>query len=566
MGKKINHNLLVFLYDVKDSVRSTHSATESQQQTFYNLLKGAAETSVKQAPDCSVIKSTGDGHYIVGAEPEKCLLLFLELNHVIREFLFQQKNIEIRCGASFGPISLNDNLSDLSGDTANIVARCCSAANPGELVITETLYSLIRNSSLLNHCNLTVGAISCTPKGCEDVRLFKITPNMKTGDTLPTENQNKQIAIGGCPDKPVSRKTGDTNRLKFAGYCFIGDRGSDGILYAWRFGNHGSYPVESATFNQRVRIDPSAQDRTTSAYTTSVTAGCILGAMQNACRFCHTGKLPFKGHLTPFEIALQNVFMVITDMTCENFEHVRTHAREFAYMGHGESGWSYPQLRQAILVTDIAMKTLRQTVTRHLISTCGVPEMLDCLRDDLKNKTFMSRVSVHFSLHSVSKRSMLMPVDFLYPHEQVIEKLSKIYDVTGEKPSIAIMMFDHYHPLPNKKKSNEYTLTQVEFQNILGRLDPKKHRLNLCVPNISSAVGTDRRISNNASVELLKTAKDSGFDAKLFESFGKAENAACGMLRGRIPEKKKDYDEGGVLIQNYNRAIEVLNDAFNHLP
>jgi len=553
--------MLVFLFDVKGSVSSTHTSTHGQQEAYYGLLKQVSECAVRSVGrSLQIVKSTGDGYYIVGPEPEACLQLFVELNHVARQFLFKDKAIEIRCGAHFGAITLvSEPPADLQGDGANVAARCCSNADAGELVVTSTLFDLIRNNSLLQLLHLDLEDVERPKaKGCEDVQMRRIKPTKEKvvvpNAVVPNVGEHSNPAETRLIDLGIPITATESNiRLRLGGYSLLGARGEQGILYAWSFGKTNGHPIESAAFNQRVAINPTESDKTTSSYTTSISAGCILQPSGLSCRFCHTGRLPFKGNMTPAEIALQNVFMVITDMTCTNFEAVRSHSREFAYMGHGEPGLAYLQVREAIRITDDSMAMLRQPIRRHLISTCGVPEMIDSLAKDIASKFFRSRVTLHFSMHAENGRKELMPIDSIYPYASVIRSLSAFYDATGEKPSVAVLLFDHFKPKGGRRT---FTMDERQFSGILNTLDPMKHRISLCVPNITNTIGKDQGVSAVTSKRFLAMASEKGFEAKEFASFGIRENAGCGMLHGRQPAKSASD-----LRHNVQRATAIIQQV-----
>ena len=103
-------------------------------------------------------------------------------------------------------------------------------------------------------------------------------------------------------------------RLHPVGFSHLGQVNADGIRYVWQLRDNAPY-IESAAFRARAKIPTSDADSHISAYTTSVSGGCALTAAKVPCRFCRTGNtLRFSGHLSAKEIALQNVFMVLSDM------------------------------------------------------------------------------------------------------------------------------------------------------------------------------------------------------------------------------------------------------------
>ena len=170
------------------------------------------------------------------------------------------------------------------------------------------------------------------------------------------------------------------------GHTLLGSRGMYGIRYYWKKGEDS---IESLAFNQRLcepigDVIKDQENQQISAYTVSVSFGCVLSAHLSQCRFCETGSRSFKGYLSAEEIAMQNIFMATYDSACPSYPEVRTHKREFSFMGQGEPGYNYPAVREAIRITDIAMNKLNQEVYRYNISTCGISDFLPMLIADIK--------------------------------------------------------------------------------------------------------------------------------------------------------------------------------------
>lgn len=320
-----------------------------------------------------------------------------------------------------------------------------------------------------------------------------------------------------------------TSNLRLIGYDSLGKDGADGIRYAWRHPSSSKY-VESAAFSQHSKI----ADDDVCGYTTSVSSGCILKSMDLACRFCRTGtQLPFGRRLTPLEIAKQNTFMVLTDIYCSEHTRLRKNQREFAYMGQGEPGFSYSEIREAIQLTNIAMDKLGQVVFRHIIATSGIPQMIDAYVGDLTNSFFSSRTTIHFSLHGTVNRGAIMPINEKFPYTESLTALSDISVITGEKPCIGILLLNNFFP-PNV--SQPYTMDFDSVKQMLSELNPELFRLSFCEFNGSTDLGTFEIYESELSEKILSYAQNRGFEAKLFSSFGKEEVTACGMLGGKEPE------------------------------
>lgn len=324
-------------------------------------------------------------------------------------------------------------------------------------------------------------------------------------------------------------------RLVPVGASQLGRKHSDGTRYVWQLGHNTPY-VESAAFTTRAKIPVTDQDNAISAYTTSVSSGCALTAARVPCRFCRTGNtIRFLGHLSSEEIALQNVFMVLSDIEKGRENPVSTNIREFAYMGQGEPGFSYPQLRQAIKITDKCMKILDQQIFRHIVATCGVVEMVDSLIQDIEEDFFDgTRITFHYSLHATIRRNDVMPINDIYRYEKIISRLPKIFNLTGEKPCVGVLLFKNY---TSKNQNVPYSTDIDEIDRIADLLDPTVCRLSLCEFNPSDSNGHNDVVTPEEADLLVKRLEEKGFQVKLFASFGRQENTACGLLGGKEPDE-----------------------------
>jgi adenine C2-methylase RlmN of 23S rRNA A2503 and tRNA A37 len=268
-------------------------------------------------------------------------------------------------------------------------------------------------------------------------------------------------------------------------------------------------------------------------YTTSVSSGCVLHALKQHCRFCRTGTLlSFSGFLTAYDIAKQNIFMVLSDIYCNDHHNLKNNAREFAYMGQGEPGYSYSQVRRAIKLTDIAMKSIGQKVYRHIIATSGITEMIEAYKCDIKYGFFESRITLHYSLHATESRAIIMPIENTYSYKSVLEAMNNVADLTGEKPCLGILLFNQF----KQKGANwSYTNDYNTIKKILEEIDSSKYRLSFCEYNDINDISFSELYEEEEGKKILELAKAMGFEAKLFSSFGKEEVTACGLLAGQVP-------------------------------
>lgn len=315
--------------------------------------------------------------------------------------------------------------------------------------------------------------------------------------------------------------------INIAGYDLLGG-GKDGVRFAWKSENSNQL-IESAAFVNKTKNELSD----ICGYTTSVSMGCILRQTQQQCRFCRTGNnLPFLGLLTDKEIAKQNIFMVLSDMYCDDHPALKWKKREFAYMGQGEPGFSYSQVRSAIEITNAVMRELGQTVYRHIFATSGVPMAIEQYISDLQD-FFTEKVTLHFSLHATKDRDLIMPINNAFPYQESIRLLNKVAEICSDKPCVGIMLFNEYSPCGINRS---YSNTKDVVLSLVNDLSPEKCRLSFCEFNASPELGTSKEYSPKEAIDLLQTVKELGFEAKLFSSFGRAEYAACGMLGGKSPE------------------------------
>lgn len=174
---------MVFLFDVKDSTRSVHDSNGVEQDIYYGIIEQTMNSIIASIGDKVLcIKSTGDGYYLYSEKSNDSLLLFMELNKAFGEIQHKNTKFQIRCGAGFGNITLKgDPPTDLQGDLANIVSRCCSNAKIGELVINDMLHNLISSSTYISHFNIETEYLEKSNcKGCENIKMWVIKKRAKT--------------------------------------------------------------------------------------------------------------------------------------------------------------------------------------------------------------------------------------------------------------------------------------------------------------------------------------------------------------------------------------------------
>lgn len=358
-------------------------------------------------------------------------------------------------------------------------------------------------------------------------------------------------------DEVIEKSSHD---FSIEGLFLLGGRGIDGVKYYWK---KGSDYVESLAFNRRLKdITDEPEDVKISAYTTSVSFGCLLSTNAMQCRFCETGARDFRGYLRAEDMALQNIFMAEYDSDCPSFPHVKLNKREFAYMGQGELGFNYPAVRRSIQLTDYAMQRIGQVVHRYILSTCGICDFIPSLINDISNNVFKNTVTLHFSLHAIGEdRDYLMPINRDYNYKDFLNQCHSLYKVTGEKIGVGILMFKNF--LPNESfrlSEKKYTLTQHKLDKILDQLDSEVFRIDLCDLNKTSVFEKKVSFRNEDAIKLLERTKERGFECKCFSSFGddEATRSGCGMLQSN---QDNVDDIGNTTISHFNSSLKLLKEA-----
>jgi len=356
----------------------------------------------------------------------------------------------------------------------------------------------------------------------------------------------------GEEDAKAKQKIAKTEfPFTLVGYSLLGGLGSDGIKYIWQKG--ANHHVESIAFNERLRLFPNETDKQTSAYTVSTSIGCHLSTFNSQCIFCQTGTVNYLP-LTADDIALQCIFMAEYDSDCPSYPNVRGHMREFAFMGQGEPGFNYPAVKRSIQMTDYAMQKIGQKVSRYIISTCGITDFMPSLIQDCRDKVFANRVTLHFSLNAIGDdRTNIMPINKTFDYRDFLGRCCQLYDVTGEKIGIGILLMVNYKTIDGKYIS----LDTAKLQTMLKELTPQVFKIDFCTVN-KTTLGDQHQLSNEDANKYLNIAREMGFESKIFASFGDSAEAGCGMLNSSTTNMEMP---GNKTIAHFNRAVELLEEA-----
>lgn len=223
--------------------------------------------------------------------------------------------------------------------------------------------------------------------------------------------------------------------------------------------------------------------------------GCRMG-----CRFCATGQMGFHGHLTAADVVNQV-------LSAPNFGSLTN----VVFMGMGEPLDNYKVVASVleIMTSDYGLAWSPKRIT---VSTVGPRVGLTRFLDE-------QRANLAVSLHSPfpEERAEIMPVEGIFPIEEVIETLGK-YDFSGQRRlSFEYIVFGEL----NDDLRHAKALVEL--------IRPLRSRVNL-IP-YHPIEGLPYHASDRTVIERFAEYLNAhGVIATIRRSRGQDIDAACGML------------------------------------
>jgi len=227
--------------------------------------------------------------------------------------------------------------------------------------------------------------------------------------------------------------------------------------------------------------------------------GCKMG-----CKFCASTGIPFSRSLEAGEIVEQI-------LAVQREENVRI--SNIVFMGIGEPLDNYDNVMQAIKILN-NQKGINMGARHISISTSGlVPKIYE-----LADKNIQCTLSI--SLHSSTdeKRSEMMPVNKMYPIEELITACKEYIKIT------------------NKRISFEYALAKDNNDNLgdakelVKLLKGMLCHVNL-IPINKIENGKYTKSTNDNIIKFRDYLNDNGIVATIRRELGSDIDAACGQLR-----------------------------------
>ena len=149
--------------------------------------------------------------------------------------------------------------------------------------------------------------------------------------------------------------------------------------------------------------------------------GCKLG-----CSFCATAKMGFKRNLFPHEIVDQVLLIK---------KQIGIRPTNIVIMGMGEPLLNYDNLLKALYIINdpVGIAIGHRKIT---ISTAGIVPFLKRFTDE--NHPFNIAVSLNGTTDH--QRTMLMPINKMYPIKSLINACKKYYNKTKKRPTFEYVM------------------------------------------------------------------------------------------------------------------------------
>lgn len=254
-----------------------------------------------------------------------------------------------------------------------------------------------------------------------------------------------------------------------------------------------------------IRIEAvSLQFRTHRSLCISSQVGCAF-----QCAFCATGKIGLKRQLTADEITDQVLYFLQRGQKIDSI----------SFMGMGEP-LANPRIFDALRILT-APELFRISARRLNVSTIGaIPGMLKLTED-------FPQVNLSFSLHSpfTEERNMLVPLNRMYPLQQVFKVLDSRIKKTGRRIWICYLL------LKGLNDTSEHARALVQLIKERPVETRYLYHINLLPYNVARSVPDHfLRSDENAVEEFRKILEQNSITTSYRNSFGHGIDAACGQL------------------------------------
>jgi len=236
----------------------------------------------------------------------------------------------------------------------------------------------------------------------------------------------------------------------------------------------------------------------------STEVGCNMG-----CKFCESGRLKKVRNLEVYEMVEQ--ILIIEKELNIRISHV-------VLMGIGEPFDNYDNIIDFIDILNCGKGI--DIGARHItVSTCGI---IPKIEDFIKNG---KQVNLAISLHAPNNeiRNKIMPINKVYPLEQLIIVLKKYIKETNRRVTFEYILLDDV----NDSKENAIELSKL--------LKGMNCYVNLIPYNETSHIEF-KKSNREKIIKFYDTLKKNNINVTIRKEFGSEVMAACGQLRANYEE------------------------------
>ena len=229
--------------------------------------------------------------------------------------------------------------------------------------------------------------------------------------------------------------------------------------------------------------------------------GCNMG-----CRFCESGRRKKVRNLETAEMVLQ--IMQVEEDIGERISHV-------VIMGIGEPFDNYDNIIRFLKI--INNPKALEIGSRHItVSTCGIVPKIE------EFMSFPLQVNLAISLHAPNDklRSTLMPINKVYPLNDLIKVLKKYTEKTGRRLTFEYILLDGV---------NDSEKDAMELAKLISGMNAY---VNLIPYNTTENIQFNR----SKPIQIMKfydILKKNRVNVTIRREFGGNISAACGQLRSK---------------------------------
>jgi class 3 adenylate cyclase/HEAT repeat protein len=136
--------LTVLFVDIADYTKKTLDMKPKEIDDLVNAFEGKIKPNVYKNHG-KVVKLMGDAILAVFKRPVNAVIAAMAIQQEIQQYSsmrIEQEKFQVRMGINTGQVTWKDN--DIFGKTVNVASRMQTAANPGDILITDSTWKRVR--------------------------------------------------------------------------------------------------------------------------------------------------------------------------------------------------------------------------------------------------------------------------------------------------------------------------------------------------------------------------------------------------------------------------------------